>query len=425
MSISYGLGVVTNGLTFYYDMNNTRKSWKGKPLTNYYGDISASQGIRPSRTQHFWTGNDWIVNATYTHPGVAGPIGTFLGLVYKHTSGALNSTWSGNSYGYTLKDISSTSTNTYTMSVWTYVSSDCNIDALPCTTEGASTNNIAVSGYNSSYNLSSKNTWQQLARRAISDGNIRWIPVYPNKLGVTDGSFSGFYMWGAVQVEDGASVSSYAGSDVSFSRSSTQSILDLVNGTSITPNTLTYNSDGTFDFVGGADTSWLEIPLSTALSKFSGTACFWIRPSTYNASNGLFVNRNNNTANAVDWLWMGVWDYGNVFYFRLGDGSACCNNDLTISSFSSLCPTATWSHIACSWTTAGTSKIYVNGELKASRSISAIPVTNPSSTGKIGLGHGGDGSFNGKIASTQIYNRQLSDLEVKQNFNAHRNRYGK
>ena len=36
MSITHSPLVVTSGLTFYYDMNNTKKSYKGKPVTNQY-----------------------------------------------------------------------------------------------------------------------------------------------------------------------------------------------------------------------------------------------------------------------------------------------------------------------------------------------------------------------------------------------------
>jgi hypothetical protein len=69
----------------------------------------------------------------------------------------------------------------------------------------------------------------------------------------------------------------------------------------------------------------------------------------------------------------------------------------------------------------------VNGNLIASRTITAIPNTNPSATGRIGLGHdggSGTGSWNGAISNFSIFNRALSENEVKQNFNAIRGRVG-
>jgi hypothetical protein len=79
--------------------------------------------------------------------------------------------------------------------------------------------------------------------------------------------------------------------------------------------------------------------------------------------------------------------------------------------------------VTVSWTSEGTSKIYTNGVLRTSRSISAIPATNPTATGRIGLGHEAPASWNGKIGVTQIYNRQLTDSEILSNFNALRGRY--
>ena len=59
------------------------------------------------------------------------------------------------------------------------------------------------------------------------------------------------------------------------------------------------------------------------------------------------------------------------------------------------------------------------------RSISTIPSTSPDTYGRFGLGHSNaDSYYNGKMPVAQIYNRQLSDSEVFQNFNAMRGRYG-
>lgn len=189
-----------------------------------------------------------------------------------------------------------------------------------------------------------------------------------------------------------------------------------------------YLNKSTNSFVFGADDydKTIGVPLSENFNKTEGTITCWIKPYGYSSSNGIFVNRSDATANALDWFWIGAWSSGSIFYFRLGDGSACCNNDLTISSFSSYCPINTWRHLAVSWKSAGTSKIYINGNLINSRSISSIPSTNPSSEGRIGLGHssGTTGSWNGEISKFNVYSTQLSDDLILQNFNATRSRYG-
>lgn len=188
-----------------------------------------------------------------------------------------------------------------------------------------------------------------------------------------------------------------------------------------------YLNPSSDSFVFGADDSdkSISVPLSVNFNKLEGTITTWIKPYSYSGSNGIFVNRQDSTPNAVDWFWIGTWSSGSVFYFRLGNGSACCNNDLTISGFSSYCPTNTWSHLAVSWKSGVTSKIYINGKLITSRSISSIPSTNPSSEGRIGLGHasGTTGSWNGEISKFNIYSKQFDDSEVFQNFIATRSRY--
>lgn len=180
---------------------------------------------------------------------------------------------------------------------------------------------------------------------------------------------------------------------------------------------------------GGSDADkTISVPLSGNFNKLEGTIACWIKPYSYSGSNGLFVNRTDTTANAIDWFWIGTWSSGSLFYLRLGNGSTCCSNDLTISSWSTNhAPVNQWTHVAVTWKSAGTAKIYVNGNVVTSRTISSIPNTNPSTEGRIGLGHGSGstGSWDGEIAKFNIYNIQMSDSEVRQNFNAMRGRFGK
>ena len=54
MSIGHSPKIVTDGLVFYYDMENTKKSWKGEPTTNIVPS--------PEHNSRFTTSNSW---ATY------------------------------------------------------------------------------------------------------------------------------------------------------------------------------------------------------------------------------------------------------------------------------------------------------------------------------------------------------------------------
>lgn len=187
-----------------------------------------------------------------------------------------------------------------------------------------------------------------------------------------------------------------------------------------------YRTSTGFQFGASDSDKTIEIPLAGNLNKQTGTISCWLYPTSYNGSNGIFVNRDNSTANAVDWLWLGTWSSGSILYFRTGNGSACCNHDLTISNFNTTyAPVNTWTHVVATWTANSTANIYVNGNLVGTRSIGNIPNTNPSTTGRIGLGHdsGGTGSWNGKIDQFKLYNTALTAAQVKTNYLAAKSRY--
>ena len=184
------------------------------------------------------------------------------------------------------------------------------------------------------------------------------------------------------------------------------------------------STDG-FNFTGGDDDQSVRIPLAGNFNKLEGTISAWVYPTGYSGSNGIFVNRDDTTANSTDWLWIGMYSSGSTFYFRIGQTGNAGANDLTLSSASSYIPVNTWTLVTCTWKSAGSSHIYINGSQVATRSISAIPSTSPSTHGRIGLGHdsGDTGSWNGKIDQFKIYQNQLSADTIKLNYEATRFRY--
>lgn len=185
------------------------------------------------------------------------------------------------------------------------------------------------------------------------------------------------------------------------------------------------SSDG-FIFGGGDDDKSIQVPLAGNFNKLEGTITAWVYPYSYSGSNGIFVNRDNTGTNSADWLWMGVWSSGSTFYLRIGQSGSCCSNDLTFGSASSVIPVNTWTQVTCSWKSGGSSYIYINGVQKTTRTISTIPNTSPSSTGRIGLGHDSSstGSWNGKIDAFKIFGRQLTADEIYDNYVATRTRFG-
>jgi hypothetical protein len=196
-----------------------------------------------------------------------------------------------------------------------------------------------------------------------------------------------------------------------------------------TLNSFAYNSfaGGTAFLGSNSVTGGISMSL-TNFSKTVGSIEIWAYPTSWNQANGLFINRADNTANATDWLWIGPYDFGNTFYFRLGTTAGCCNYDNAVGSWaSSYHPVNTWGHYVCTWMTSGQSRFYFNGVLLNSVNLPALTTTNPSSTGLFGNGHeyGTNSCWNGYLGPMRIYNTELTASQVYQNFSANRQKYGR
>ena len=393
MSIASGPNSVVNGLLFDYDMSNTKRSWIGMPTTNLAAFNVAVNGFS----------TDTPANLTQTSNSSEA---TYQGrLSRKMVVGA--GYWNSYIYSY----------NTGVSSTVFAVSFKVKVN------DGSHPNAFMSGGY---IYGSAGNTYPALTFQLIDDGWYLASCTYSgasmtlNSLTGMNGTSPGaktFYI-----VDYQAEAQTFASPFVNGTRSTDQSILDLANRSTATVSNLIYASDNTFSF-NGPNSSSVSVPLATAFNKLEGTINMWVYPTAYDGGNGYFVNRDDATPNAVDWFWIGP--YSGTFYFRLGNGSDCCSNDLSVGSWASYVPLNTWTNICFTWKSAGTSVIYINGTALTSRAISAVPSTNPSTNGRIGLGHANNYSFyTGKLPSAQIYSRQLTDIEVTQNFNALRGRYG-
>ena len=69
-----------------------------------------------------------------------------------------------------------------------------------------------------------------------------------------------------------------------------------------------------------------------------------------------------------------------------------------------------------------TVKLYVNGSLQYSGTDTSINTTN--STLKLGVNNAGTLFFNGRISSTSVYNKVLSDRDIKKNYECMKSRFG-
>ena len=115
--------------------------------------------------------------------------------------------------------------------------------------------------------------------------------------------------------------------------------------------------------------------------------------------------------------------YGSKLGFFYNGGAAVVQANTTLS-------TGTWYHLSVSYLGETTVKMYVNGALDATKNTlsptAGVGTSTWSATNqnpRLGAWFNGSFPFNGSIATTQIYNRALSDAEVLQNYNATKGRY--
>jgi hypothetical protein len=197
-------------------------------------------------------------------------------------------------------------------------------------------------------------------------------------------------------------------------RTNTQAILDLTNNSTTTASSLTYASDGAFRFDGGQH---ISIPDNPVFNMTSGlTIEAWVKFDG-NSDDFIFEKGDVNTQYSL-------FSHSTDIVFRTyhtGDGGYHTQNP---EKSAVGITNGVWVHIVGSWD-GSYKRIFVNGELKneVAKSGTLVTTSKGSSVGRFGgdtMGY----YFNGSIPKIAIYNRGLSALEVQQNFNALRGRYG-
>ena len=183
----------------------------------------------------------------------------------------------------------------------------------------------------------------------------------------------------------------------------------------------TYSSANSGSIVFDGTNDYVTLPTS-----FGGLSTFTVNTWFYPT-----VSYTGSTQNAVITT---TWNGGDINYYigwgggGFGTGTIAAgiykNSFIVAGTF---IPTLnTWYNVGLSLGS-GQLKMYVNGNLFASVSTSAIP---NSITGGIYLGKRWDVSaagnefFTGNIPQVQVYNRALLATEITQNYNAQKGRYG-
>jgi hypothetical protein len=360
MSASSGPSIQTDGLVFDYDMSNTQKSFKGAPTTNLLTNPNSAinvnstdipLGISLIGYSSYSTGYnvaDWAVTST----AAAGV--TFSFSIYMRSPGAVS---------------------TYLFYAYTGTGPDGGWFGIG---SGALTN-----------------TWTRYTFTTGSlTGTLTTIRIYRlNQAGTIE--------LAAPQVE----VSSVASTFVVGTRSSTQAIVDLTGRNTITANSLTYASDGTFSFNGSSN--------NLSIGSFSGystniTCEAWFKTTSGATWKNIVCGPGGDVIFTVN---------GALLNFGTQNSSPIPHANYSTTTVN----TGAWFYGVATYDGSNV-RIYINGNLE---STNARTGTITSGAKNIGSNSGGSSEyFNGTIATVRVYNRAMSATEIQQNFNAQRTRYG-
>ncbi len=394
MSLAHSPRIITNNLLFSYDMNNTAKSWLGKPSTNIIVDNPTWWGDGSNQTA--FTKEQVTVNDS--------------SLKYR---GAQTYLWapgtSRNGYLQVNGDYSSTTSTVWTFSC--YVKRD----------DGAPITSLSVYMYYPSSDGSAAGT--------VVDAGNGWYRVSRTRTGSSSylalAGFAGFssnhkyYLSGAMITADDHAVGLL---DHNTTRAASESLVDQIGGRAITPVGMDYNGDDTFQ-LNRSTPSYLDLSADWVVKTTGGwTVESWVNfdivPGGYDNVNapGNFIGSDSISYNSWYWsvlsnklaLWNkspGVWKYGST----------------TIQA-------DTWYQTVLVCDPNGTSyQMYLNGIAEGGDHTSYAWNSSYAGLRVRYMGRGSSGNtrrIDGKLPITRIYDSALTATEVKQNFNAMRGRYG-
>lgn len=406
MALGHGANIVRDGLVFAYDMANTKKSWKGAPTTNVVTNTDLDTG---------WSKNyctDILWNDYPPPNGVTSQVVSFV-----------DADGNGSGYWYSYGNYAPQEpSTTYCISVYARtVGSDWTIRAYTANNSEVGrqfTNTLVCPG---------DGNWHRLEFNAIttpadtqSDSLSFIFPSIP----------AGQRCWLCAPQMTATEVHVPF---VNGTRNSSEALIDWTKNTVLTVDSLLYQSDNTFKFDGTGTVDGV-VPGSNILIDETLT-------NTNNYPNGctylFWLNVDIDSPDRMSLLWgRGTIEHIEVFtsskYFRT---EAATQNGYSFGS--STFPydiRGVWAQFAIVFANAEENRPvrwYQNGEIFHTGSLDNG--TNPGgeyfSFSRIGRSTGSTSytyatSFKGQLPVFQVYNRALTESEVKQNFEALRGRYG-
>jgi len=438
MSIGHGPKIVTRGLTFAFDMNyNDRwisKSYGGKPTSNYawkqssvpqatYTSYSATasgtwNAKHPNAIRAYNEAGTDITG--YVNTGVTDWTNTYhaiwefdseLGKPVVVMRDIGNGAWMAKNWntGYTYTSMGLTNGDTYTISWLQWVddiAKSANAGLYGTNTSGTNGFHDGLSNAQSTSYNTKPYTWQRVY--------ATFTVAASNNTGTTRSCYMyGHYIKRAttkianVQIEPSVPSTFITGSSLAnATRSSTGVLTDWTGNHTITANSLTYNSDGTFSFNGTSNYITVGSSSDWAFGG-NGTIEQWVYPTNSTGNDRLWCVNNNSSS--ID-AYLNGSSYNLYYHGGIVNGGTLTQNS--------------WNHVCVTYTN-GTIQAYVNGVAASmSGTTTGYNITNSAQLIIGEYQNLGGYKIYGKIPTMKVYNRALTATEVAQNFNALKGRFG-
>jgi len=385
MGIARGPNIVKDDLVFGYDTgygiadNSTAtRFYPGKAVDNEFYN-SGSDGTILDYVGYGGTGT--------AQSGALDALGTTDNIVYRKTGKLRFGPTGGDDIGTLYYG------NTYTFSIYIrHVSGETQMSG------GEFDINDRANSRSYSGTLSSNMTyeWKRFSVTALHNNNSNYHFI---DVGVYQGT--GVFEWCCPQIELGTIASPFTSTE----RSDTASLIDLKRTTNIDVSNVSFDSTGQPTFDGTDDIIDLTLPQNfqdnlTIETWYKGTDSS--RNHLWNFTGSGNLNCNFNDGSYTLWLY---WDGGGGNYLRFTTPQFC---DSEI-------------HHIVFVHEGSTNKVYLDGVLLTNGVAGGTQTFNS----KIGSTYdiGGSPYFQGDVYVNRVYAKALTASQVKQNYNAYKNRF--
>jgi len=401
-----GPHIIKDGLVFGYDTgygiadnNTTTRFYPGQPATN----LVSAYNDNHVRSVSWTNSGTWV--ATYNASNRDKPV--ILGVDMSKCNLMHGETVTTGSQHFGCASVSVSASTTYTMSVY-YLQNRAGA-SRPYFRTSVNNNNLGYLNYNGSTNTSNwpVNEWIRISVTVTvqSNENACYLSNYL-------GSQVGDQVWYcAPMVEQTSQLTTF----VDGTRSSTASLIDLKETTDINVSNVSFDSTGQPDFDGSDDYgSITSFPHIWDDSVSIETVAMWHD----NTRSVIFGNFNQGVGGHD--INIEKLTSGNLrFYWDRGARDVVSSNNVVTTNGSS------YHHCVFVRDEASNNfKFYVDGVLVSTVSNAGSGIASTGSTFRFGSDtRTGTTVHNGSIPILKVYNKALSSTEIKQNYNAYKNRF--